>query len=297
MQTRDDTRAPSRKHHHFEFVSELTPTEHEKLTDALTTVNGFLEDSQLFTITTLNFREFTELIGRYLEAYIKKDFNTFVQEPIHLNVNRVFLNLLSSIRSYLDFMERLLKKRYGGESAIFDNFKKSCSAEFDGNFSYRFLYNLRHYAQHKGFPIGAIRWGQRLNSDDPPKVMFYLRIEIVRDEILNDFDWRALENEVKGLPERIEILPHISAFMESLSRIHMKAINDIFHTLTDSAQQITLIGERLVGQNGEPAIFEYEGDVKNIQHISHKSLPIKLAQRIVDGQLVEALQNFENTAG
>ncbi len=297
IQTGYDTEELSRKRHNLEFVSELTSAEYEKLVEALKTVEGFLQDSQLFMIAIWNSIEFNELIVSYLQAYIKKDFKTFAQKPIHININRAFLNLLSSTRSYLDFMERLLKNRYGEESAIFTNFKKNCSAEYDGNFSYRFLYNLRHYAQHKGFPIGAIMWGQKQSPDEPPKVIFYLVVSVVRDEILRNFDWRTLENEVKNLPEKVEILPHISSFMESLSRVHAKSINDIFQTLTESAQQITTIGKRLVGKEGEPVVFEFEGDVRNIQQLSHKSLPIKLAQQIVDGQLIDGLQHFQNTAG
>jgi hypothetical protein len=292
IQTGVETEEFSGKQHNFKLVSDLTSAEYETLMEALNTVSGFLQDSQLFMIAAWNFREFTELIASYLQAYSKKDFNAFVQKPINININRAFLNFLSSIRSYLDFMERLLKKRYGEESVLFSNFKKSCSTEYDGNFSYRFLYNLRHYAQHKGLPIGAINWGQQISSNDPPKVVFYLGVSVVRDEILKDFDWRAMKNEVKDLPERIEILPQILSFMESLSRIHAKVINDIFHTLNDSARQIMVFGEKLAGQEGEPVIFEFEGDIRNVQQLSHRSLPIKLAQQIVDGELVEVLQQF-----
>jgi len=193
IQTEDDESEPSRKQHHLELVSELAPFEHEYLLEALKTVNEFLQDSQLFMIATWNFRELTELIDSYLHNYIKKDFKAFVQKPIYINVNRAFLNFLSSIRSYLDFMERLLKKRYGEESAIFENFKTNCSTEYDSNFSYRFLYNLRHYAQHKGFPLGEIKWGQQPSSDNPSMVMFYLEVSIMRDEILNNFDWKNLD--------------------------------------------------------------------------------------------------------
>lgn len=296
IQTTEDAEEPSRKHHHLEFVSKLTPEEYNKLSEALRTLNGFMQDSQLFMMATWNFNEFMELIAKYLQAYIKKDINNFVQKPIKINLNRAFLNLLSSIRSYLDFMERLLKKRYGEESVLFSNFKKSCSREYDGYFSYRFLYNLRHYAQHKGFPISNISWGQRPDPNDPRKAIFYLEVFLLRDEILNDFDWRGLENEVKDLPEKIDIIQHTLVFMEALSRIHVQVINDLFHTLIDSAQQIILFSERLTGKEGEPVVFEFEGDVMNIRQLSHTSIPIKLAQHIVDGQLVDVLLHFENTA-
>lgn len=295
IQTGFDMEELPHKRHQLELVSELTSVEHEKLVEALKTVNGFLQDSQLFMIAAWNFREFNELVASYLQAYIEKDFNIFVHLPIHINVNRAFLNLLSSTRSYLDFMDRLLKKRFGKESAIYANFKKNCSEEYDGNFSYRFLYNLRNYAQHKGFPIGVIKWGQKQNPDEPLKIDFFLVVSIGRDEILKNFDWRTLENEVKNLPENEDILPHISSYMESLSRVHAKSINDIFQTLTESARQITIIGERLAGKKGEPVIFEFEGDVRNIQQLSHISLPIKLAQQIINGKLIDILQEIQNT--
>jgi len=294
IQTINENEEPSRRHLNFEFVSELSPEEYNKVTEALTTLNKFLEDSQLFMIVTWNFNEFMELIAYYLHSLLIKDVDTFIQKPINININRVFLNLLSSIRSYLDFMERLLKKRFGEGSVIFNNFKQTCAKEYDNNISYRFLYNLRHYAQHKGFPINSISMGQERSPDHSRGRNYYLHISIPRDEILKDFDWRGLEDEIKSLPEKIDVIQNSAAFMESLNRIHIQVINDLFRTLADSAQQVLLISKRLVGKDGEPMIFVFEGDVKNLRDLHHISLPVKLARHIVDGQLSDIFQHYEN---
>jgi hypothetical protein len=285
IQTTDDVEHPSLKRHRFELLSELTLEQYNKLTESIKPVNEFSQDLLLFEMVTWNFNEFIELYGTYLQAFIKKDYKTFTQKPILNNLNRTFLNLLSSIRSYLDFMERLLNKRFGKESIIFNNFKQYCSREYDSNFSYRFLYRLRNYAQHKGFPINRIGGGKSLIPDDPSKVKVYLEVNILRDEILNDFDWGNLENEVKNLPEKIDVIPHAEAFMNSLNKIHGQTINDLLHTLTRSSEQILLFGERLAGKEGEPVIFESDDNVKNIQKLTHQLIPIELAKRIVNGQL------------
>jgi hypothetical protein len=46
-----------------------------------------------------------------------------------------------------------------------------------------------------------------------------------------------------------------------------------------------LFAGRLAGKAGEPVIFEFNGDIKNIQKLTHQLIPVELAKRIVNGQL------------
>jgi hypothetical protein len=281
-----DPDAPSRKHHTLDIFSELTEEEYSELSEAQNTLSSFLHDSQMFMMVAWNFNELVAQIATYAQSYAGKQPEIFTIRPIYINLNRAFLNLLASVRSYLDFMDRSLKARFGQDSDIAVSFGKKCSREYDENFSYRFLYRLRNYAQHKGFPIGRITWGQRESQLDPMKPEIFLDLFIVRDQILADFDWGPVEPEVKALPELIDLAPHTVAFMDSLSAIHLQAIRDLFHTLEESARQVVAFGGRIAGRPGQPVIFELEDEAKEtLRNISHQPLLLELANRITTGQL------------
>lgn len=287
--------APSR-HHRMHLISDLSSEEYEELKGAIATLSRFMHDSHLFLIAEWNLAEFVELITSYKAAYVEKRLRDFVQKPINININRAFLNLLSSIRSYLDFMQRLLKNRFGDDSQIIHKFKHYCRAEYDGNFSYRFLYNLRHYAQHKGFPVNSISLGQN-RTNDPNRIEHYLEVRILRDQILNDFDWRTLKREIEKLPTEIDVLTHTVAFIESLRRIHLQIINDLFLTLTDDATIVLKYAERVPGGEDLLKIFEIDGDIQNLKNVKELPVPVKLAQKIINGNIEEIFTITPAVAG
>jgi hypothetical protein len=281
------------KRHSINLAVELSEDEFKKVSGAIAVINNFMQDSQIFMIATWNFAEFIELIDSYILAYINKDANYFEQKPIDININRTFLNLLSSLRSYLDFMERLLKKRYGNNSNIFKNFKKNSSLEYDNNFSYRFLFNLRHYAQHKGFPIGSISLGQKPNKNNPQKTEYFLNIRFVRDQLLQEFDWRNLEDDIKKLPEKIEVMPYIISFIESVKKIHVQTIIEMCVTLSDSAALILNNVKKLGNNEGTIAVFEAD-DINEMKNLKHTLVPVNLCQKIVEGKLSEIFSNIND---
>ncbi len=292
IQSDTDPDEPSRKHHKLDIVNELTADEYAELSEAQRELSSFLNDSQLFMMVAWNFNELVDLISTYVQSYANKDSEIFDTKPISINLNRTFLNLLASVRSYLDFMDRSLKARFGQNSEIALNFGKKCSQEYDDNFSYRFLYRLRNYAQHKGFPIGRITLGQRPSQADPKKPEIYLDVFIVRDQLLADFDWGSVAPEVQALPEFIDVAPHTVAFMDSLSAIHLQIIRDLFQTLEDSAQRVVAYGERIVGRPGQPVIFELEGDTEDhLRNLSHQPLLLELANRIASGHLESVIRH------
>ena len=292
----DKESMPSKRHHHVEFVEDITPGEYKDLVTALNTINQFLRDSQLFSIVGWNYFEFNRIILLYFTCYINNDFSLVDEKPIDININRYFLNLLSSFRSYLDHMDKKLSNRFGKNSQLRSNFKQYCSEEYDGNFSYRFLYGIRNYAQHRGFPINHINLGQRPSSSDPNRAEYYLNIHISRNEILMDHDWKKLTNEIEKLPEFIDVDSHTFSFMKSLKNIHIKIINDLFQTLTESAQIVLAHAKKLSSYKGDPALFELElegNDIGNIRSMPHKFLPIDVAQKIVDGDISKIFPDVE----
>lgn len=122
-------------------------------TIALTKISQFYADIQLYKIILINFSEYNSIIDYYKNLPYQKLMALIFARIAILDINRVLLNLLSSVRMYLDHTETTTHRKYGDTSPIYTNFRRACSDAYDNQFSYRFLYKLRNYAQHCGSPL------------------------------------------------------------------------------------------------------------------------------------------------
>ena len=96
----------------FILEKELSRSEFDMFVQSIHVINTYISDSQLFNIVRWNYKDFSQTINNYLFTIDKKDGSFINEYPIDINLNRLFLNLLSSVRSYLDFMDRKLKLKY-----------------------------------------------------------------------------------------------------------------------------------------------------------------------------------------
>jgi hypothetical protein len=132
--------------------------------------------------------------------------------------------------------------------------------------------------------------GQRSIDNDLNKKEYYLHVHILREEILKGFDWKKLANEIRCLPEQIEILPHVVSMVESLKRIHVQTVNTLFSTLIESANLILEYASKVSQFKGYPAIFKLEvenNDIRKIKTMQHRFIPVSLAQKIMDGDITK----------
>src|SRR5438445_12938525 len=87
-------------------VRDLSKAEFEKLVGYIKTLTKINLEEKLFRIVELNHSDLKRSIQRYIDNYDKDpraDISQF--EYVFLDVNRLILNLLSSIRTFLDHTE------------------------------------------------------------------------------------------------------------------------------------------------------------------------------------------------
>lgn len=221
-------------------LRELKKSEYGAYKKAASRLMTFSSDQHLFTIAGLNFDDYKSLLTRYFEEYSANPAMSWTRmEQMVLNVNRHILNFLSSVRTFLDHSETNLKRRYGPDSERL-KFQDACSNAFDSSFSYRFLYRLRNYVQHCGMPLGALSLHSKESPPFSKKVYHSLAIEFTRDELLSKYDnWGSrIAEELRKLPERFEITPHITEMMKNLESINLTLIGDDLPELIQGAEEI-----------------------------------------------------------
>lgn len=179
-----------------DFKDSISKREFIAMQNALDEINDFKSNQRLIEIVLLNNGElhyffletFKTLLCKSISWLGVKDKD---MEEIYLHSNRLLLNYLSSIRTYLDHSQTFLTRKYGQKSNQVKKFNDLLSFNFDNNFSYRFLYKLRNYAQHCGIPIDTLSFSSQYDRENN-KIHGHLNAFFEPDKLLANFDsWGA----------------------------------------------------------------------------------------------------------
>jgi hypothetical protein len=148
-----------------------------------------------------------------------------------ISISQKVTNLLSSTSAFLAHTDKQIQKVHGKGSAewkIWDEKRKDLHA---GSFAYRFLYELRNFAQHRDLPFSSLNFtGERITEDAP--MDFKMGALIRRDGLLNDgYDWKKLRAEIQQQPAVFDLLPLISEYLCYLRQLCLEAVKPQFERL------------------------------------------------------------------
>jgi hypothetical protein len=241
------------KEFEFKEIRTLSQSDFEKYSEYIVKLIFLKNDENLFKIVDLNYVDFVLKIECITNQYSEGDINTEDQQYLHLEVNRLILNLLSSIRTYLNHTETKLKREYGVESDEFKMFKIETSRAYDENFAYRFLYKLRNFSQHCGLPAGSVKLSS-FNENGLAK--YILQLSIQRDDLLSKFDWgNPITDDLRQQEEFFDILNLLKINYNLLEKINEK-IKDLAYKYyqTEGFSLLSLLQE-IKSKDGAPCIL------------------------------------------
>ncbi|PCJ89654.1 MAG: hypothetical protein COA57_01170, partial [Flavobacteriales bacterium] len=207
----------------FTGIRELTKEEYDRYVNHIQTLTKYSTNQHLFKIVELNYTDFITKLNDYLEIYNESPGADMAEfEHLYLDLNRYILNILSSVRTFLDHSETRLKREYGAESEEYKLFKLETSQAYDNNFAYRFLEKLRNFAQHCGLPSGNVEITS--SGDENGNTVNKLTLFFDRENLLSRFDrWgNPVKSELSELEEKFEVVPLIKEKNELLKSINSK---------------------------------------------------------------------------
>lgn len=140
----------------------------------------------------------------------------------YLEINRMFLNYLTIVKSFIDYLETDFKRTYGTNSPQADAFKRITSICFDNSFSYRFFYKLRNYAQHIDLPISNIRLKSERVAKD--KVIHYPIIVFNKKSLLEKFnEWGVMvKKDLEKFEDEFEVFYLLEEHIERMKYIYIE---------------------------------------------------------------------------
>ena len=229
MEIRLGTIIHSDKGSSISIASELTSDQHKELLASISELHDFENNKRLFEIAIQNKEEFVDTLNRDIREMINSSLSITGDKKKyyknHLNFNRLFLNFLSSVKTYIDHNETNIKRKYGSDSKEALEFRKITSYYFDNFFSYRFFSKLRNYAQHCGLPLQEFSISVTRTSEN--EYVGSSEVGFSPKDLLANFDWGNIVTEdLRKFDSNFPLAPLIEELMKILLDIWL-AINYI----------------------------------------------------------------------
>ncbi|MBJ7553428.1 hypothetical protein [Marinomonas spartinae] len=210
-----------------------------------------------------NYMEFEkELLLQITEQVVlnKDSYDEFYK--IRTILNRRIVNLLTSTKLYYDQMQRQVRLCDFNNEGFSNTVLSYFSREYDDNFEYRFMDNLRNYVQHCGLAIHSFSLPSQWEGDGDSRTMRNgIKIYSTREELGQDpkFSKRPVFTECT---DKINLVKSIRKYVEKLSLIHDEIRTLIEGNLSESRNCIEkVISEyKAVNNNDTLGVYAYSVD-------------------------------------
>jgi hypothetical protein len=254
------------------FLNELSVEQFNTFQKAIITIEELKSIRRLRDFVTQNDEDIIEMLNNSLKDLVAKSLNSWYNvknddnDPCFKNANRLLLNYLSSIRTFLDHSETFIKRKYGNKSKQFSDYKTIQSYFYDNSFAYRFFYKLRNYSQHIGIPIDIFYFTTKYNNENN-SIKGTLKVAFDRDKLIHNYDsWGIVKKDLISQNQEFDLTPlifemthNIREMEKNIEIIHknelLKAANYITnlisHIATDKESEIFVAFEFKKNENGE----------------------------------------------
>ena len=134
-------------------------------------------------------------------------------------LNRRFVNLLSTCRSYMDQVPQILNNCTADSESAKKEMKRCFSKNYDGSFSYRLLEAMRNHVQHCGLAVHEVSIRVRSVSADDSHIN-EVSIEPYACRKYFELDNKFKNTVLAEMPEKISLLKSLREYMQSIGEAH-----------------------------------------------------------------------------
>ena len=237
----------------------------------------------LFSFDTVE-RNYSELVDSIKNHQLHMGNSVIVSaEPISTVIDGFALtsqkisNFLSATSAFLAQTETQLRRAHGVGSPTLEMWNEKRKYLYDNNFSYRFLYELRNFAQHCSLPFSRFDVaGER--AFENASMLFNVNAMILRDGLFGvGFQWKKpVEAEIRKQPAEFELLRLIPEYFHILRQLCLEAIQLHRERLADCARYFDAVRRILkIPVGAVCVIFIGESASRDFPPSRFKSIPIE----------------------
>lgn len=179
----------------------------------------------------------------------------FVVAPYLITANKLLMNYLSFLKTFIDVVSNSISKAYKKELSVFQKYD---SKLYDDLFGYRFLKRLRNYAIHQEMPLKHIEVSSRSG----------IQIFCKKSALLEFDGWSTVKKEISTLTDSIDVIPYVEDSKKAILKLYVKALGILE---CDVCSLKTYIEKLYFGIKTECPIIIKTG--KTIHELAVESLP------------------------
>jgi hypothetical protein len=235
----------------FRIIRRLSQEELAAYDAAAARLGRHLGDQRLFELVRLNYQEFESILADR-EQPVPADELAADLEAIE--VNRVVMNYLSMIRTFLDHTTAALRRHYRDDPGRLQAFQTACREAFDVHFAYRFVSRLRNFAQHVGLPVQQVAALGVLVDPATRVRRVQLRALCDREVLLREFDWGRVRRDLEQQDSIFDIGPLLKGMLDCLEAINAGLVAAETAELRASARTVQELLGTTSGQGGIPCL-------------------------------------------
>ncbi len=203
----------------------------------------FLSDQLYYGMLCKNFREVLDYIEKFETAAEAFQYH-HEYIPYANELNRLMINALGSVFTYLNHFETAFKKE--DLPTELAHFKATTQRFFDEYFLYRFFYKMRNYAIHFGLPVTLLQ-----DSIAEPGKTFYFD----RDALLEDFDWGGIVTaDLKNGADKYCVKELAAEALEMYREFHMEILSKRLEQVMETMKSLERFS-RVTGEYREFPVF------------------------------------------
>ena len=220
-------------------ISELQYTEYKANCELITKFDYY---QRRLREIELNIKAFFEVKEYYTDLLLKNDSlkieNDFKREGF-IDLNRTFINIITSFRSFTEHCEKKVIKIFGEESKEFLEFKTVLRNLHSKNLVYKLFDALRNYSVHVGYPIEFVNFDKIKFDFTGQDCWFEVGIffskakfqenEAIRNKLKTDMN--LLEDNTAVEPLINKLMPIVYVILKDFIRIakkeYISAANEI----------------------------------------------------------------------
>lgn len=232
------------------------------------------QDQPAFRLVVGNYREYRALEAAMDMALTTQTVQTAFPPGEHLfQLRRTLLNWLTAVRFLDDYTSARLTRTYGNESRERKRYTAARAAAYDNVacYSYRFVCQLRHYAQHCGMvPVQG-----QIHIDGTGR---NLELYFDRDELLAKFtNWKKVKSDLIAGPARLNPDDHIEAAMTAIMGL-VSTVREIDQQRFERSTQVMreVVGPPPEDPGHRPVIFRVKRLDLHAGAIAMETLPVML---------------------
>lgn len=267
-----DVKQPS-----FQLIRKLNDEERDDFLSSSSEIAKWLKsDNDTFEFVEFSYNTFVSTVEN-----IKKQFLCIPTPNVDdslLAINAAILNLLSSMRLYLDHTKTRLSRC---DKSELSEHQEATHMEFDNVFAYRFFDKLRNFAQHCGMPITVLSASSNLEQQTGG-TNFTFELNFDRDFLLKEFhEWKhPVTEELRALDTQFDVLKLVDDVIASFRALREKTILIYIRRLEPNITFLKSLLNETAQFQGTPLVIRKKEDIQvaggRQAQIEMKYFPTKL---------------------